>query len=498
MRGGALMEARYNAMIAAKSHFFTLKDIYPKVSTQVMAFTKADKAEKAKLLPTIRQQVETWLNSFSLLLDTDKAILLKNNEQISKIAAQLKITAANKIQQLPPAYEEARDIFLADFNKLNAKKIAIFSAGKEEQEAITLLLTQQNFANKKGIRGIMMELKKDANLSEDSRKKMAEDYNQKIEPCFKQLGIYNQLLKPENNPFVELKDEGKTQKAYNRLTNTVFDNEPLLEQEVKRAEERLKEEPNNRQIQIWLERASEKLKVLKAYKKNLLEFTAYNDFTITSNIEATQEDFDGYIRQNTLSNGKVGLEVMVNQSKLDGLNFEDRQNVKDRIIAHEMQHAIQFQEGRLAYRTDKEGNPHRLFYDLTDEVEAFKAEYALYGKDPRSKSTLRGVTEITDITTDLLADNYPELKVLNMNLNLSSTVEFLKANNFIEFNRFIAGIESAKEPIFRFSSKANLANLELRLTTTTGWQEVGTLSFRGFLQVLLKNHPSVNLGFTYK
>ncbi len=88
-----MLEARFEQIAAAKASFFTLKGIYPKVSTQVMAFIKADKAEKAKLLPTIRQQVETWLNSFGSLLDTDKAILSKNNEQITKIAAQLGIKA---------------------------------------------------------------------------------------------------------------------------------------------------------------------------------------------------------------------------------------------------------------------------------------------------------------------------------------------------------------------------------------------------------------------
>ena len=433
---GALMEARYNAIIAAKPHFFTLKEIYPDVSAKIKTFATADKATKAELLPPIRQQVETWLTNFSLLLDTDQKILAAQNMQIAKIAAQMKITAAKKIQTIPPTYASARDAFLAAYNGLNHRNIAALNATAAEIETINNLISQEN-PNNPGIIRTIGTINEDSTILQADKDDMGVDVRGvRFSTYFSKLKDYRNLL--NNNPFAAISDNGASQAAYANLSNAVVDSELVLTQALATAEARLRANTNNNTFQVQVNVLREKLTVLKEYKNNLLKCAAATIIVVTNDNQSPADGGDGFIRRIVLPNGTQGVELMINATSLNALPADQRQNVRDRTIAHEMQHAIQFKAGRLGYRTDTD-NPTPLLYDINDEVEAFKVEYAVYGLDPRNRRV-----DIQDMTIPNLTPLYPALSQVNLSLN--STLAQINAaggDTAIELGNVIIELQNA-------------------------------------------------------
>ena len=119
-----MLTARFNQITAAKTHFFVLRGDYPQIDAKLKLFRQTDKSEKtarAELLATIAERVENWLTNFSLLLDTDQKNSAAQNTQIAKIAAQMKITVAKKVQTLPDEYKAAADKFVERFDTLRHK-----------------------------------------------------------------------------------------------------------------------------------------------------------------------------------------------------------------------------------------------------------------------------------------------------------------------------------------------------------------------------------------
>jgi Effector protein len=483
-----MLEARFEQIAAAKAHFFALGKSYPKIAAQILVFGKAAQADKAKQLPTIRQQVETWLNSFGSLLDTDKTILSAKNEQIAKIAAQLKITVAKKIQTLPDDYKTAADSFIQRFDTLRHKEILTLNANMAEVELIKLLMAENK--TKEGIKFIFNSATQTA-ATPKLKESIENDYKNRITPRLSKLVIYDYLIK---SPLLAADANPTAKAAYSTLSGSVVDRMAKIQDFL--------DKPPRGTSEADLQEAKAMLRQLKSYQKEVSFFVGKEHFTITDSKDepaAGEGAYDGYIRMAAQNEGKQGLDIVINANKLANVKPKDRDNVRNRIIAHEMQHAVQWNNGKIAYLTNTR-NPSLLFYDLTDEVDAIQKEYALYGDDPRN-TLFNGSVSINDITVDnqSIAKMYKDISNLTIDLNLGCTVDFIRENNFDNFKDFIdAMIRQQVSAIFSNSNEKTYAGLELKLKDGSGWQAVGGITLKEFLGLLEANYPEIDTKLHYK
>ncbi len=430
--GGAIemLTARFNQITAAKTHFFVLRGDYPQIDAKLKLFRQTDKSEKtarAELLATIAERVENWLTNFSLLLDTDQKILATKNEQIAKIAAQMKITVAKKVQTLPDEWKVAKERFVAAFNALPMRDI--LSLNETGKNAVETLMAEINPKNQ-GIVEVYYRLIGDAKKAKDNdlQKEIQDDYTNNIKPLFAKLKQYNQLI--NNSPVSKLPANSGTRASYTKLAEQTSDALPKLNADLQGLQAELKKLQNSANpdwakskiadTELKIADTKAKIKLLADYQQNLAEFAATEKFKVSEKEYAS--DGVAFIGL-TQENGEEFLELTLNSTYIDGLAPALQEPMRQRTIAHEMQHALQWKAGKLAYIKGTKDVSY-LFYDINDEVEAFKAEYLICGRDPVKKA--QGVMEVDDnvdmITAEYLKKRTTYADLPNANLSIDSTL----------------------------------------------------------------------------